>query len=74
MATDRVTVATISSWRHDAPPPVGHLVEIWHGWTIVEAVYDGWMWRTPGGTPIAVDAWWRECQPHVSVSGAKGTR
>lgn len=46
-------------WRRDAPP-VGRVVEVWYGVSVILAVWDGSTWRTTEGAPLGSVTHWRE--------------
>ncbi len=55
---DRMTVASRTQWRNDAPP-VGQVVEVWFLSEIILAKHDGQTWRTLAGVPVSDIEWWR---------------
>ena len=48
----------MSAWHTDAPP-VSVVLEVWYLNCCILAVYDGHMWRTSKGAPLAEITHWR---------------
>lgn len=57
---DRMTVAAATRWSH-IPPTDGRTVEIYFGWNIIPAFWDGQVWRDPETKDVIAEvAWWKE--------------
>ena len=48
----------LGRWRTDTPP-VGKIVEVWHINTVIMAIWDGALWRTPEGSTLSYISHWR---------------